>query len=182
VSAQSNRPPIERVRTAAELRKWYWLKSELVNFARISGIAYDCNKPELVARLCHWIETGEKTGAKIPRTKPRPISKFDWGKERLTGATEITDSYRNTQNVRRFMQSHAAEHFAFSNEFMAWMRDNHGRTLQDAIDFWLHLDAKKKHGYRENIPGISASELRSVWAKKRALPGPHVYKKGDENL
>lgn len=102
--------------------------------------------------------------------------------------------------MRRFMQTYAADHFAFSNEFMAWMKSAQGKTLQDAIEFWLELDRKKnREGYREKplpqnqynqfsrdistaVPGISAREIRRIWAIKRARPGPHVYEKGDENL
>ncbi len=196
MAEKSTRPPIESITTSADLRQWYWLKAELVSFARQSGVAYDCSKPELLSRLCHWLETGDKPVVK----KIRAQSKFDWGKEPLTVATIITDSYRNTQNMRRFMQMHAAEHFAFSNEFMAWMKSAHGKTLQCAVDFWLELDQKKRRqGYREKplpqnqynqfmcdisvaAPGISAGEIRRIWAIKRAGPGPHVYAKGDENL
>lgn len=193
---KSARPPIEKIKAAAELSQWYWLKSELVSFARQSGVACDCSKPELLSRLCHWLETGEKSDNK----KARPKSKFDWSKEALTVATVITDSYRNTQNMRRFMQANAAEYFAFSNEFMAWMRTAEGKTLQQAVDFWLALDAKKKRdGYREKplpqnqynqfsrdiskaVPGITATDIRRIWAIKRAGPAPHVYQQGDERL
>jgi hypothetical protein len=196
MAEQTGRPAIDSIRTAEELSRWYWLKAELVSFARAHGVDYNCNKPELMRRLCHWLETGEKIVIK----KPRVQSGFDWGKDELTASTVITDSYRNTQNMRRFMQSHAAAHFAFSNEFMAWMKASQGKTLQDAIDFWLELDAKKRNnGYREKplpqnqynqfsrdisnaVPGISAADIRRIWAIKRSRPGPHVYKPGDEKL
>jgi len=193
---KSSRPRIENVSTVAELVQWYWLKSELVSFARQSGVAYNCGKPELLSRLCHWLETGEK----VVKKKPPIRSKFDWTKETLTLETVITDSYRNTQNMRLFMRSHAAEHFTFSNEFMAWMRSAQGKTLRTAVAFWLDLDARKKRdGYREKplpqnqynqfsrdisvaAPGISAKDIRRIWAIKRARPAPHLYQKGDEHL
>lgn len=193
---KSTRPPIDSITTSTDLKQWYWLKAELVSFARESGVAYDCGKPELLSRLCHWLETGDKTVEKEPRAQ----SNFDWRKEPLTVATTITDSYKNTQNMRRFMQMHAADHFAFSNEFMDWMKSAQGKTLQSAIDYWLELDGKKRReGYREKplpqnqynqfmydisaaSPGISARNIRRIWAIKRAGPGPHVYAKDDENL
>ena len=99
MAKQPSRPAINRVKTADELRRWYWLKSELVSFARQNDIARNCDKPELLARICHWLDTGEKL-----RSAPaRVTSTFDWSKEQLTRSTIITDNYRNTQNVRRFM-------------------------------------------------------------------------------
>jgi hypothetical protein len=189
------RPAISDIKSATELKRWYWLKSELVAFARTCGVPSDCNKPELLTRLGQWLDTGTVAVAK----KARVSSAFDWGREPLTPDTVITDSYRNTQNMRRFMQTHAAAHFKFSNEFMAWMKASEGRTLRDAVAFWLELDAKKKQGYREKplpqnqynqfsrdlsaaVPGIAAAEIRRIWAIKRAGPGPHVYRSGDEKL
>lgn len=196
MTKNNTRPDIQTVQTATELKKWYWLKAELVSLARQFGVAYSCNKPELLSRLCHWLETGEK----VAEHKRQVLSTFDWSKAPLSKDTVITDSYRNTQNMRRFMRKHAADHFAFSNEFMAWMKAAQGKTLQEAIEFWLALDRKKKlDGYREKPlpqnqynqfsraisrakPGISASEIRRIWALKIMLPGPHVYSDGDESL
>ncbi|MEM9195770.1 MAG: DUF6434 domain-containing protein [Myxococcota bacterium] len=191
------RPPIERIKSAAEFRRWYWLKSELVAFARTRGIATTGQKPELAKRVAAFIDTGHRLAA--PKKK-RIRSDFDWRTSSLRKSTVITDSYRNTQNVRSFMKKHAGEKFRFSNEFMAWMRANEGKTLGDAVMFWRELDRKKREeGYREASlpqnqyaqfsralaearPGIKAADIRRIWKIKRSGPGPFRYRKGDENL
>ena len=98
------------------------------------------------------------------------------------------------------MKTHAGTRFAFSNEFMAWMRENTGRTLADAVRFWQELDRRtREEGYREPSlpqnqyarftraiaeaqPGIRAREIRRLWKLKRSGPGPHEYAPGDELL
>lgn len=194
-STQDTRPAIGTVRSGDELRRWYWTKAELVAFARISGLPASGNKPALTDRIATWLDTG--TIARVEARKA--TSRFDWKTETLTPDTVITDSYRNTSNVREFMKTHAHPRFAFSNEFMAWMRANAGKTLADAVTYWRELDRKKREdGYREASlpqnhfvrfskavakakPGLSAADIRRLWKRKRSGPGPHEYMPGDED-
>jgi hypothetical protein len=61
---------------------------------------------------------------------------FDWHSERLTRDTPVTASYRNTQNVRRFLKSECGEHFRFDRPFMQWIRNGQPKTLGDVADEW----------------------------------------------
>ncbi|MEM1436173.1 MAG: DUF6434 domain-containing protein [Pseudomonadota bacterium] len=194
--AGSERPALDAIGSGTDLKRWYWLKAELETFARANGLPAAGQKPELTERIAHWLDTGE---VRRP-TRRRAESSFDWAKDVLTPTTPITDSYRNTRNVREFMEQHAGARFRFSNEFMAWMRNNTGRPLSAAVDFWRDLDHRKRNdGYREQSlpqnqyaqfsravsqarPGISARELRRLWQIKRSGPAPHTYRPGDEYL
>jgi len=49
------------------------------------------------------------------------MANFDWHKDRITRATPIISSYRNTQNVRRFFKTECGSHFKFNRPFMAWL-------------------------------------------------------------
>jgi GNAT superfamily N-acetyltransferase len=62
--------------------------------------------------------------------------KFDWHKNELTSETKITENYKTTQNVRRFLKKHFGEDFHFSREMMAWMKSNAGKTLGEAVTEW----------------------------------------------
>lgn len=190
------RPALSRIKTASELDHWYWLKSELVAFAKKNGIPYGLQKPELQKRIGIWLDTGKVATS----AKPKAESSFDWSKEPISLVTEITDSYKNSKNVRQFMLKNAGARFRFSNEFMQWMRTHTGFTMKDAVHFWQDLDRKKRtQGYREKSlpqnqyaqfcrslseakPGISAKEIRRIWNIKKSGPAPHRYKAGDENL
>lgn len=195
MSSTEKRPAIESIKSSAEFERWYWLKAELLDYCRHHRLGTVGQKRELAARIVQYLDTG--TVVK-PRSK-KVASTFDWGKEPLKLSTIITDSYRNSSNMRKFMKAQAGEHFKFSNEFMEWMRNNEGKTLKDAVKFWQALDQKKrKAGYREKPlpqnqynaftralsevrPGITAKEMRRLWAIKRSKPGPHTYEPGDEN-
>jgi hypothetical protein len=63
-------------------------------------------------------------------------SKFDWHCEPLSPQTRITDSYKNTQRVRRFFKAQVGPHFHFDRDFMKWMKQSVGKTLRSAVTEW----------------------------------------------
>jgi len=194
MTSANERPPLKEVKTGAEFQRWYWLKKELVAYCREQGLGTVGRKPELERRIVRFLDTGEV----VKPQRQKIESSFDWGRKELVISTVITDSYRNTKNMRNFMKANAGGHFKFSNEFMQWMRDNTGKTLKDALAYWIEPDRKKRYsGYREKplpqneynqftralseaCPGISTNEIRRLWAIKRSKPGPHIFVPGDE--
>lgn len=65
-------------------------------------------------------------------------TKRDWHCELVELDTVIDEHYKNTQMVRRFFKEQIGDHFKFDRPFMAWMKENTGRTMQDAVEEWLH--------------------------------------------
>ncbi|WP_448111230.1 DUF6434 domain-containing protein [Pseudomonas lini] len=63
---------------------------------------------------------------------------FNWHSAQLTRNTTVCKSYRNTQNVRRFMVEHCGVDFKFDRDFMAWIRNDVPKTLGEVVDEWLH--------------------------------------------
>ena len=61
---------------------------------------------------------------------------FDWHSDTLTRATPVTSSYKNTQNVRRFMLEHCGPGFKFDRPFMAWIRNGMAKNLGAVVDEW----------------------------------------------
>lgn len=194
MTSSDERPPLKKVKMGAEFKRWYWLKKELVSYCKEQGLGTVGQKPELERRIVRLLDAGEI----VKPQRKKPESSFDWSREKLVLSTVITDSYRNTKNMRNFMKTNAGDRFKFSNEFMQWMRNNTGKTLKDALAYWIELDRKKRYsGYREKPlphneynqftralseaqPGISTKEMRRLWAIKRSKPGPHVFAPGDE--
>ena len=195
------RPPIEEIRSSEELQRWYWLKSELEAEARRNKIRLSGGKFTILNRLCHFLDTGDRIW---PGDKRRQIkSKFDWHCEPLTTETVITDSYKNTQNVRRFFKEHAGQSFKFNIEFMAWMKANEGKTLAEAVVEYQEMRQREKQpghasviaphnqfnqytrDFLKDNPDMGMEEVRKYWALKRALPsetGLHVYEPSDLKL
>ncbi|MER9327352.1 DUF6434 domain-containing protein [Mesorhizobium sp. M0488] len=69
---------------------------------------------------------------------------FDWHAHPISRATVITTSYRNTQNVRRFLARECGAAFRFDRPFMAWLKDGADKTMGDAADEWLRRQAEKR--------------------------------------
>lgn len=194
--AKPQRPELSKISSSEEFRQWYWLKAELVEYCREHKIPYSAGKFELIDRIAHFMDTGEIPQPKRKKTR----SKFDWSSETLTPKTIITDNYKNSQNMRGFMQEQIGTHFRFNNDFMNWMRNNVGLTLADAIEAWLAIDARKKdenvqidiphhnqlnqymRDFFDDNPDLSIKEARKCWEYRRSLPSPsgrHRYSKDD---
>ena len=199
--AETSRPDIDSVTQGVELKRWYWLKSELLTRAKGLGLRTSGGKFELLDRIAHYLDTGERDVRGAGPAKV--VSSFDWHKAELTDATLLTDSYKNGQNVRRYFKSRLGDGFKFNIEFMAWLKANTGKTLADACDEYRAMKAREAApGFRSDIahhnqfnqytrdflddnPEMGMAEVRKYWALKIALPsetGRHVYERADLEL
>ncbi|MCS3470017.1 hypothetical protein M2401_003767 [Pseudomonas sp. JUb42] len=68
---------------------------------------------------------------------------FNWHSDPLTRNTPVNSTYKNTQNVRRFMMEHCGATFIFDRDFMAWIRNEVAKTLGDVVDEWLRRQGDK---------------------------------------
>ncbi|WP_313518046.1 DUF6434 domain-containing protein [Pseudomonas sp.] len=66
---------------------------------------------------------------------------FDWHADPIDSDTPVDASYRNTQNVRRFMCVQCGADFRFDRAFMAWIRDGAAKTMGEVVDEWLRRRA-----------------------------------------
>jgi hypothetical protein len=192
-----NRPDINEIETGAELKRWYWLKEELVDFCKKTEISYVGAKFDILERIADQLDNGSKPNAK-PRTINRQSSNFDWHSAALSLDTVITDNYKNTQNVRQFFKQYCGGKFHFSIPFMAFMKANIGKTLNDAVEEWEKLNQQRKDkDFKSDIPSgnqynkyirdffadnptMTIEQARHFWKLKRSLPlGRHVYEKED---
>ncbi|MEM9710410.1 MAG: DUF6434 domain-containing protein [Pseudomonadota bacterium] len=185
------RPDIEEIFTGAELRRWYWLKSELAEHAARLELSATGSKEEITERIAHLLDTGQKLGAR----KRRAASKFNWAREVLTPDTIITDSYTNGPNVRAFFKEHYGPKFTFNIAFMDWMRSNVGKTLGDAVEARREIAEREKHSkpaipasnqynaytrdFHAANPDLSQADARACWAWKRSRPGHNRYEEDD---
>lgn len=185
------RPDLSSIQSGGELRRWYWLKEELLSETRVRGLSTSGSKAELTERLAHFLDTGEKRKAETRST----ASSFDWAHEMLTPETVITDSYRNGPNVRAFFKQHYGAGFTFNIAFMQWMKENVGKTLADALEARKAIAERERtqkpaipegnqynaytRAFFEANPGRSAGEARACWAWKRSRPGHNRYENAD---
>ncbi|QDC95501.1 DUF6434 domain-containing protein [Vibrio furnissii] len=71
------------------------------------------------------------------------MAKVDWHKNDIDDDTVITDSYKTTQNVRRYFKSKFGEQFKFDRDFMQWMKGSMGLTMGDACHEWVRRQHSK---------------------------------------
>jgi Domain of unknown function (DUF6434)/SAP domain-containing new25 len=193
IMTNPKRPNIMKIKSPEEFTKWYWLKEELIAYCQKKGIKTTGGKFEIADRIVHFLDTGQ-----IAKSTAKPNKKissnFDWHKEPLGLETLITDSYKNTQNMRRFMLKHAGKKFRFSVALMEWMKSNVGKTLESAVAEYRRLESQKKDkSFKTEIlphnqynrylrdffadnPDKSMADARRCWQLKRALPGHYKHK------
>jgi hypothetical protein len=182
-----NRLNLDRNISLADFNDFYWLKEELVYFCKRVGISTSGGKIEISDRIRHYILTGKTD--RIEAAKSKGKSKFDCSKEKLTFKTEITDSYKNGENVRSFFIQEIGSHFAFNVIFMKWIKENVGKTLGDAIIEWNRInELKKDKDYVSEIdpqfeynrymrvfladnPELSSKDAMRHWKLKRSQRG-----------
>lgn len=190
-----SKPNLDRNISLTDFNDFYWLKAELVEFCKQNGISTLGGKIELSDRIRHYIITG-KTNRNEPK-KSISKSKFDWNKEKLTLNTEITDNYKNCENVRSFFIKEIGLHFTFNVIFMKWMKENVGKTLYDAIIEWNRInELKRSKDYISEInpqfeynryirafladnPELSSKDAMKHWKLKRSQRGTNEYERTD---
>lgn len=70
------------------------------------------------------------------------MTSFNWHGDTITAETPLTSTYRNTQNVRRFLEESCGPDFKFNREFMAWIKDGKPITMGDVAQEWLRRKQK----------------------------------------
>lgn len=172
------RPTLDERLSAAELRRWYWLRSELVVLARSLGITAAGGKIELTDRLCAVLD-GHPREAATPR--------------RLTGAqllgplddqTVIPPGQRCSEHLRRFFIARVGPSFRFDAATRDFIRASTGLTLGDAVRHWratrtvdgppdiapqFELNRFTRDWCRDH-PGGSRQGLAAAWLAHRSLP------------
>lgn len=71
---------------------------------------------------------------------------FDWHSEPITADTPVTETYRNTQNVRRFLRANCGPTFKFDRRFMQWIKDGTRKTMGEVAKEWLKHRREESSG------------------------------------
>lgn len=64
------------------------------------------------------------------------MNDFNWHSDIITTETPVTDTYKSTQNVRRFLKGICGSDFKFNREFMAWIKDGKPKTMGEVASEW----------------------------------------------
>jgi hypothetical protein len=64
------------------------------------------------------------------------MSGFDWHGGEINRSTAVDGTYKNTQNVRRFLARECGPEFKFDRDFMAWIAGGKPKNMGDVADEW----------------------------------------------
>jgi len=195
------RPHFEEIKTGDEFNQWYWLKEEMVDICRRSGLPTHGRKFDLRDRIMFALDNKGKL--KPASKKPTKTSNFNWAKSELTLETLITDNVSFGPNFRRFMKEEIGNKFSCHSDFMDWVKANAGKTLDEAVKKWFELEARKQDpSFKRNIaknnmlaqytrdflednPGKTLKDANRCWKLKKIRPTPDGfirYERSDLNL
>jgi hypothetical protein len=175
------RPALSTALTGAELRRWYWLKEELVHLARELGTSTAGGKELLTGRVAAALDG-------VAPTEPAPASRRSAGRSQLTGtldaSTRIPEGQRCSQLVRAWLRDQVGGSFRFDAEMRAFFASTDGsQTMQDALDHWcstrgqgatsiepqFELNRFTRAWYQTH-PGGSREQLMEAWREYRSHP------------
>lgn len=173
------RPQLAADVSAEEFSRWYWLKDELVVFARALGIRASGGKEVLAARIAAKLAGREFVEPATARTSG---SKQLAGQ--LTGSTLIPVGQRSSQVVRAWLTEQVGDGFHFDAEMRAFFTDSDGtRTLDDAIAHWYatrdqaprEIDKQFEfnrftRAWHARYPEGSRADLLAAWSEYRSRP------------
>ncbi|HLT82585.1 MAG TPA: DUF6434 domain-containing protein [Phototrophicaceae bacterium] len=174
---QETRPLITAVRTGAELRRWYWLRAELLELAAALGLPRSGSKEELLERTVAALD------GTAPPVRARRSGRGRQLEEPVGPDTVIPPGQRCSQVLRHFFAAQIGPHFRFDEHMRRFVAEGAGRTLGEAVQHWYRTrDAPAsaigeqfeynrftREWFAEN-PGGSQDECRAAWQRHRALP------------
>ena len=62
--------------------------------------------------------------------------KFFWHADTIDRATRVTESYKSSRRVRRFLIAQCGAYFMFDCGFMAWIKDGNPKVMGVVADEW----------------------------------------------
>ena len=138
--------------TAEEFQRWYWLKSEVTDFASQLGLRASGGKVDVAARISRRL-----SGASISEANgPQPKKSVDLLTGTLTPETKIPEGQRITAHLRAFMVTQCGPDFRFDGHMREFFGQGGDITLGDAVQRWKETrDAPARS--RVNSSGIPSS-------------------------
>lgn len=179
IDSPAARPELTSDLPETEFLRWYWLKEELEQFARESGIRATGSKDLLAARISASLagrKFVEPTSAK--RAAGRQLSGA------LLPSTIIPAGQRSSQVVRAWMLEQLGPSFHFDAEMREFFAQSDGtRTMQDAVDHFRStrdqsdksIDGQFEYNrftraWHQDHPEGSREDLLESWRAYRNTP------------
>ena len=188
----TQRPILNKHLHHETFRSYYYLKEELLSFCKEHKLPTSGSKIELTNRIAYYLETGNiQPSIKKGIVKAKQQSDID-------ETTLIEDHFVCSQKHREFFESRIGKGFSFPVAFQTWLKQNTGKTYQDAILAYYQIREEKKtkktvidrqfeyntyiRDFFEHNKGLSLQDAITCWKHKKQLPGHNRYEQGDLNI
>lgn len=165
--------------SALELRRWYWRKDELAEFARVLEVRATGSKAAITDRVCAALE-----GVAAPPEAPARRASGTQLSGPLAESTLIAPGQRCSQVLRAWFVEQVGDQFRFDKAMRDLIAAADGTTtLGDAVRLWhatrgrpaaeigaqFELNRFTRRWHAEN-PGGSRAELARAWGVYRDAP------------
>lgn len=172
------RPELTPQLSLAEFQHNYWLKEELTAFCRENKLPTSGGKMELRQRIEQFL-CGSKVEKPAVRREPQTAMPKTFHREMVIGR-----GWHCSQELRAFFEAEIGASFHFNGVMRDFIKNESGKTLQDAIDTYqtdLASGEVKEIGsqfeynrhiraYYKNHPGASLQEAIRAWKELKDRP------------
>lgn len=182
------RPVLDKKLSSKVFRNFYYLKKELVAFCKENGLPVSGGKLEITNRIAHFLDTGEIMF--VSKIKKKTVSISD-----IQLNTQIEPDFVCSEKHRVFFKEHIGKSFSFNVVFQKWLKNNTGKTYNDAITAYYQILEEKKKGtakidkqfeYNTYIrdffadnQGKSLEDAIKCWTYKKQRQGHNRYERAD---
>jgi hypothetical protein len=177
---RASRPNLTESLASEEFRAWYWLKEELVRFARARGISTAGLKREIEARVADYL------AGTVPRRRIATPKRTGKMPSEFTLDTVIGAGWRCGPALGRFMRQELGAGFHFNAETREFIHNGRGRTLAEAAICYQNSVMARRDPRRERAaipeqleynthfreyfathPGATREKAIAAWWSKR---------------
>lgn len=182
------RPALDRSLDSKTFRDYYYLKEELVDFCRKNGIPVSGGKIEITDRIAYFLDTGKIVPSPAERKKSTAVSV-------ISKDARIEADFVCSEKHRKFFTEHIGKHFSFNVAFQNWLKNNTGKTYEEAIEAYYQILKDKKSAKTEidkqfeyntyirdffaDNNGKSLEDAIKCWKYKKQLQGHNRYERTD---
>lgn len=179
MSESLQRPALTSTLTSGEFARWYWLREELVVFARECGLPSSGGKQALASRVSAYL------GGDCPPELPaRRTQRGNLLKGPFCHSTPVPPGQSCSQSLRAWFTAELRSTFHFDAAMRAWFAEADGtRTLGAAVAHWratrsiaaseiapqFEFNRFIREWHRSHA-GASRREAVAAWKHHRSLP------------
>lgn len=172
------RPALDPALTSAEFSRWYWLKTELAEFARSQGISASGGKEQIAQRITALLDGRPQPSRPVAKRSTRQLA------GPLTICTTIPKGQRCSQLLRGWFTEQLGPGFHFDAHMRGYFAAADGTsTLAGALAHWhetrtaesleigrqFELNQFTRTWFAAHPDG-TREQMHAAWQVHRALP------------